>query len=85
MTSVSLEFEVGAVALGYVGLVASWRRQALISQTRTWEPQLVIQQCADTDEGAHTPASSVTIASRQGLMALRDAIEEALKKPGAPA
>jgi hypothetical protein len=44
---------------------------------------LTIQSCADTDEGAHTPAASVTVSSREGLIALRSAIDEALKEGGA--
>lgn len=35
----------------------------------------------DTDEGAHTPAQSVTINSRAGLLALREVIDEALRLP----
>ncbi len=80
MSSASPMFEIGAVALGYVGTVASWRRPAPSHQAR-WEPQLIVQSCASTDDGAHEPAQSVTINSRAGLLALRAAIDEALKEP----
>ena len=39
---------------------------------------MIITSCADTDEGVHTPAQSVTINSRAGLLALREVIDEAL-------
>jgi hypothetical protein len=73
-------FEVGAVALGYVGVVASWRRPTAEYKNR-FSPQLIVQTCASTDDGAHEPAQSVCINSKEGLLALRSAIEEALKEP----
>ena len=75
--SVSTLFEMGARALGYYGLMASWRRRT----DAMWAPSVIITSCADTDDGAHTPAQSVTINSREGLIALRDVIDEALKRP----
>lgn len=81
MSSASSMFEIGAVALGYVGLVASWRRLAPNQSTRIDYSLLTIHQCADTDDGAHTPAASISINSREGLIALRTAIDEALKMP----
>lgn len=48
-----------------------------------WEPSVCITSSADTDEGAHTPAQSVTINSRAGLLALREVIDEALRQPDA--
>lgn len=77
MSSSSQIFEVGARALGYYGLMASYRRRI----DGAWEPSVCITSCADTDEGAHTPAQSVTINSRAGLLALRDVIDEALRLP----
>jgi hypothetical protein len=83
------QFEVGATVLGYVGLVASWRRMsaAWISKQPPggplYPPVLTIYSCADTDEGVHTPAATVTILTREGLIALREAIDEALKNGGA--
>lgn len=85
MSSASTMFEVGAEVLGYVGLVASWRRLAPNQSTKGVNYALLtIHQCADTDDGAHTPAASVTINSRAGLLALRAAIDEALKQPTTP-
>lgn len=81
MSSCSKMFEVGATVLGYVGLIASWRRPADRSTANRMGPMLVIQACSDTDEGCHTPAASITIGNREGLLALRDAIDEALKEP----
>ena len=72
-------FEIGARALGYYGLMASYRRRI----DGAWEPSVCITSCADTDEGAHTPAQSVTINSRAGLLALREVIDEALRQPNA--
>jgi hypothetical protein len=79
MTSASSLYEVGAVVLGYVGTVASWRRPSALNKTR-W-PMLVITACDSTDEGVHTPAASISINSREGLLALRAAIDEALTEP----
>lgn len=80
MSSASSNFEVGSVVLGYVGLVASWRRPTEDYRGR-YLPQLIVQSCASTDDGVHEPAQSVCIASREGLLALRSAIDEALKEP----
>lgn len=80
MSSAAPQYQVGSVVLGYVGLVASWRRPA--APRASFSPMLVIQTCAETDEGAHAPATSITITSREGLAALREAIDEALKTPG---
>lgn len=80
MSSANPACEVGAVVLGYVGNVASWRRPKAEYVNR-FQPMLTIQTCSITDEGAHTPAESVSITSREGLVALRAAIDEALKEP----
>ena len=80
MSSATPTFEIGAKALGYYGLMASWRRRS----DGKWEPSVCITSCADTDDGAHTPAQSVTINSRAGLLALRDVIDEALRQEPIP-
>ena len=77
MSSSSQIFEIGARALGYYGLMASYRRRI----DGAWEPSVCITSSANTDEGAHTPAQSVTINSRAGLLALREVIDEALRLP----
>lgn len=72
-------FQIGARALGYYGLMASYRRR----RDGKWDPSVCITSSADTDEGVHTPAQSVTINSRAGLLALREVIDEALRQPDA--
>lgn len=70
--------EMGAVCLGIVGATASWRRVKADAKNR-FEPMLVIQLCGGVEDGAYTPPSDITIANVQGLLALREAIDEALK------
>ena len=73
-------FEFGAVCLGAVGNTASWRREKPDLATRNrWHPMVIVQTSSDTDEGAHKPAESVTIGGVDSLLALRSAIDEALK------
>jgi hypothetical protein len=71
--------QIGARALGYYGLMASYRRRS----DGSGEPSVCITSCADTDENVHTPAPSVTISSRAGLLELREVINEALLQPDA--
>lgn len=68
--------ETGAVVLGTVGKVATWRRP----KGKGWLPLLTIQVCSDTDENGYTPAESVTLLGREQLLALRMAVDEALKE-----
>ena len=79
MSSAAPQFEIGAVVLGYVGTVASWRRPTL--KSNRFGPMLTIQTCSSADDGLHTPAASVTISNREAMLALRQAIDEALKEP----
>ena len=74
MSSATPTFEIGAKALGYYGLMASWRRRS----DGKWEQSVCITSAAVTDEGVHEPAQSVTVHSRAGLLALREVIDEAL-------
>lgn len=78
-------FLYGAVPLGARGLVASWQRgnPASTARAATYGPSLVIMSCGTTDEGAHTPAASIELHSRESLLALRDAIDQALAEGGA--
>ena len=80
MTSATDLFQVGAVPLGYVGVVASWRRPTALAGGR-YHGQLIIQSCSSTDEGVHEPAQSIAIYTVEGHMALRGAIDEALRAP----
>lgn len=84
MSSATPIYEVGAVVLGYVGITASWRRYAPGKERIGAEgPMLCITEVASTDEGTHVPAQSITLCSRHALLALRSAIDEALKEGGA--
>ena len=81
MASATQMFEVGSEVIGYVGLVATWRRPATEEERKRRDPMLIIHSSADTDEGVHTPAQSITINNRAGLVALRKAIDDALAEP----
>lgn len=84
MSSATPFFEVGAVVLGYVGLTAAWRRTAPGQARAGREYQMLcINQAASTDEGVREPAQSIMIHGRVALLALRSAIDEALKEGGA--
>ncbi len=76
MTQSNSPFETGAVILGAVGRVATWRR----STSNRWVPILTILVCSDTDENGYTPAESVSVSGREALLALRSAVDEALKE-----
>lgn len=77
-------YEVGAVVLGYVGAVASWRRLSPTHQSAHRTGLMVtITVAASTDEGAHEPAQSISLNNRVALLALRSAIDEALKEGAA--
>lgn len=78
----SAPVERGAVVLGAVGLVASWQRPARRAPIN-WQPMLIIMASDSTDDGVHTPAASVTLSGTDKLIALRSAIDEALKEPTA--
>lgn len=83
MSSATPIYEVGAVALGYVGTVASWRRPSA-AHPRANGPMLIIQSCDSTDEGVYQPAACITLTTREAMLALKAAIDEALK-PAVPA
>ena len=73
-------FEFGAVCLGAVGNTASWRREKPdLTPRNRWHPIVIVQTSSDTDDGAHKPAESVTIGGVDSLLALRSAIDEAIK------
>lgn len=81
MSSAQLQYEVGAVVLGYVGNVATWRRPSTSDRRLQSSPMLTIQMCSSTDDGAYTPATDVRLIGAVALRALRVAIDEALKEP----
>lgn len=74
MSSAATGYEVGSRVLGYVGLVAAWRR-SVGKPKPYWDNLLVIQTSAEES----IPAQSITINSKEGLLALRDCINEALR------
>ena len=83
-------FEIGAVVLGYVGQVASWRRPNMAYPHGDMKryvnyAQVVIQVSSSADDGVHTPAESVSVSGREALLALRAAVDEALKQEGGAA
>ena len=71
-------FEFDSVCLGAVGITAAWRRHKVDVKNR-YAPMLIISQCGSVDEGVHVPAADVTVTTVQGLLALRNAIDEALR------
>ena len=78
-------FEFGAMCLGAIGNTASWRREKQdVASPGRWHPMVIVQTSSNTDEGAHTPAESVTIGGVESLLALRAAIDEALKYHAPP-
>lgn len=73
-------FEFGAECLGAVGMTAAWRREKPdVANRGRWSPMVVIQECSTMDEGAFQPAASVTVSGKGALLALRAAVDEALK------
>ena len=77
------EFEMGAACLGYAGMVATWWRMKPSEDPmkKGWrqQPQVTVMAAEATDENGYTPASSVNISGTEALLALRSAIDEALK------
>ena len=80
MASTSI-FEIGSVCLGAVGNTASWRRaHADVDRPGRFPPMVVVQTCSSrADDGGFVPAESVTIDGHEALLALREAVDEALK------
>lgn len=71
-------YEFDAVCLGTYGITAAWRRHKKDAERR-YGPTLTITQGSTTDDGVFSPACDITIATKEGLLALRNAIDEALK------
>jgi len=71
-------FEFGSVPLNCVGMAATWRRPR--EQSTRWAPAVVVMAASTTDEGVYTPAADVMIGGKEALLALRSAIDEALKE-----
>ena len=77
------DIEMGAACLGYAGMAATWWRMkpAENPMQRGWRksPQITVLMAECTVENGYTPASSVNISGTEALLALRSAIDEALK------
>lgn len=71
-------YEFDVVCLGTYGITAAWRRHKEDAERR-YMPALTITQCSATDDGVFVPACDITITTTAGLIALRNAIDEALK------
>lgn len=71
----------GAVPLGGIEKVASWQR----AESRGHIPFLVVHERCTMEDGGYYPASSITLFGRDQLLALRGAIDEALKDGESPA
>lgn len=70
----------GAVPLGCIDKIASWQR----AERKGHLPLLVIHERATVEESGHCPAASITLFGRDQLLALRGAIDEALKDGESP-
>ena len=70
----------GAVPLGGIEKVASWQR----AEFRDQAPLVVIHERHTMEDGGYYPASSITLFGRDQLLALRSAIDEALKDGESP-
>ena len=76
------ERTIGAVAL-YFGTTVTWKRKSKTFLRSEDYPMVQVQVCAAVEDGAYSPASSVTVCGRDALLALRAAIDEALDEGGA--
>ena len=79
MTQSNSCYEFDAVCLGAVGMTAAWRRRKSVDINHVYSPCVVISQSSAIDNGVYYPATDVTVSGVVGLLALRAAVEEALK------
>ena len=75
-------YQYGAVPLAGIEKVATWQR--CVSPTAMDVPFVVISERCSVEEGAYWPAASITLFGRDQLLALRGAIDEALKDGESP-
>ena len=73
------QFEMGAMCLNPLGLVANWWRTSASTDPKyRRQPQITILESAVADEHVYYPAASITVQGRGALLALRAVIDEAL-------
>lgn len=66
----------GAIALSEHGDCVAWKRYP---PEKRWQPSITISIPPAVDEGAFMPAESVVVSGIERLLALRAAIDEALR------
>jgi hypothetical protein len=81
MSSSSFTREEGAVSLGGLGNVASWRRPSkpVFDQGRGPDRAVCLVGAGGFEDGIFVPASSFYVCGTTALKALRAAVDEALK------
>ena len=70
--------EKGASVVGYPGLVASWQRYRTEAKIK-YQPYLVLMTSGGVGESTYEPPQSISVNGKEALIALRDAVDEALK------
>lgn len=71
--------EKGAIVLQYAGQVASWQRTNPEDGELLWQPMVVIQFSGGTGDGWHEPPQTIRLSGKEALLALKQAIDEAIK------
>lgn len=71
--------ERGAEVLQDTGNVATWKRYNPDTGTFKYQPMLVIQVCGGLGPEGYEPPQSITLSGVEALIALRKAIDEAIK------
>lgn len=71
--------EMGAIVLQYVGQVAAWHRTNPETGELRWQPMVVIQCCGGNGDHGYEPPQSISLSGKEALLALKQAIDEAIK------
>lgn len=75
-----LGIEKGASVIGYPGLVASWQRYRTEAKIKyQQQPYIILMMSAAVGESVYEPPQSISVSGKEALIALRDAVDEALK------
>ena len=72
------DIEKGASVVGYPSLVASWQRYRTEAKIKH-QPYLILMTSGGVGESSYEPPQSVSVSGKEALIALRDAVNEALK------